>query len=310
MRRFLSRLGAFAALQLAIGLVVVWAYQIDRESYFAAVIDKHERLEATPPGRILFIGGSSVTFGTDSPRVSEALGRPVVNVALHGAFGLAYILSEAEAIVEPGDVVVLTAEYPHFRRDLTSDYVMYVVEQRPASLAYFGWQHFALLLDRAHSYAGNVLRYGIRGMRGRDQTISKPPYVRRGFNAEGDLVAHWDLPRTPKGGRTVGNRKWRPTLYEPVVRRLNAFHRNVRNRGGEALVAFAVVSEPAFEPVAERFEELHQALLRDCTIPLLDTPAQAVLPLDHFYDTEYHLNGVGVQRRMDWLIPALREHLK
>lgn len=309
MRRFLRRLGAFAAVQLVIGAVVLWAYRIDRESYFAAVIDKHERLEQTPPGRILFTGGSSVTFGTDSPRVSKALGRPVVNLALHGAFGLPYILSEAEAAVEPGDVVVLTAEYPHFRKELTSDYLFYVIEQRPASVAYLSWQHFALLLDRAHSYAGNVLRYGIRGLQGRDQTISNPPYVRRGFNAEGDLVAHWDLGQTPKGGKSVGNARWRPTIFEPVVRRLNAFHRNVRSRGGEVYMTYAVVSEPAFERVAKPFEELHRALLRECTIPVLDTPAQAVLPRDHFYDTEYHLNGKGVQRRMDWLIPALREHL-
>ena len=80
MRRFLTRLAVFAALQLTVAAVVVTAYEVDRTSYFAAVIDKHERLDVTPAGRILFVGGSSVTFGVDSPRVRQAVGRPAINL--------------------------------------------------------------------------------------------------------------------------------------------------------------------------------------------------------------------------------------
>ena len=147
MRRFMAQVGAFLAIQAVIATVVVIAYRVDRSNYFGATIDKHALLDATPVARIILVGGSNLTFGMDSPRLSAALERPVVNLSLHAALGLPFLLAEALAVARPGDVVVVSLEYEHFQFDLTSDYLFYVLEQRPESATYLSWSSLRKLLD-------------------------------------------------------------------------------------------------------------------------------------------------------------------
>jgi hypothetical protein len=221
MRTFLLRLAAFAVLQAAVAAVMVTAYRPDPNGFFAAAIDKHALLAVPSPPRVLLAGGSNLSFGMDSARLSAALGRPVVNLAVHGGLGLSFILAEAKAAVRPGDVVVLSLECEHFGRDSTSDYLFDVLEQRPASAAYLSLGQARTLLDDAFGYAGRVVRGGLRRLLGREHP-ARPPYARAAFGALGDVVAHLDLPATESGGASVAPPSWRPVLIEQVMAQLAA----------------------------------------------------------------------------------------
>lgn len=310
MRVFLWQLGAFAVLQAGIAAILLSAYRVDETGYFAATIDKHALLDATPPGRILFVGGSNVTFGMDSPRVSEALGRPAINLSLHAALGLLFMLEEATAVARPGDVIVLSPEYEHFAGDITTDYLFNLLEQRPASSAYLCWRHVPVLLDTATAYFGRVLRRSIRCLLGGSPNVAESPYERGAFNREGDVVAHRQLPREPGGGRDTLYPRWHPGALDRVLDQLNAFDDAMRRRGVTVVYTFPPVSETALENIAPGVQQVYQALLDRCTIPVLDTPASASQPRTEFFDTAYHLNGEGTRRRVDRLIPLLRPRLR
>jgi hypothetical protein len=78
--------------------------------------------------KIVLIGGSSVHFGISAKQLSEALGRPVVNLGSHAGLGADYILYRARRSLEPGDIAMLALEPDLLRRawpvdDVLADYV-------------------------------------------------------------------------------------------------------------------------------------------------------------------------------------------
>ena len=309
MRVFVLQLVAFVALQATIGAFLWSALEANSNSYFAATVDKHNRLEAEPEKRVLFAGGSNLAFGMDSPRVSKALGRPVVNLGLHAALGYKFILSEVETVAREGDVVVLSLEYPHFGTGMVTQHLFDLLEQRPASYSFVAWEDVPTLLDTATIYFGGAMRRAVDNLRGDSEFQFEPPYDRSSFNELGDAVAHRDLPRKPKGGTTTLNKRWRPEILDVVLGELNAFEARLRHRGVEVLYTHPPISEEAVELIAKGTRELHRALVERTTMTVLDTPEEACLPREVFYDTAFHLSGEGTRRRVDRLIPLLREHI-
>jgi len=50
-----------------------------KNSLIGAVIDKNKILSQTKPPKIILVGGSSVSFGTDSKKIQDAYKLPVIN---------------------------------------------------------------------------------------------------------------------------------------------------------------------------------------------------------------------------------------
>jgi hypothetical protein len=55
--------------------------------------------------------------------------------------------------------------------------------------------------------------------------------------------------------------------------------------------------------------EIHEALQRELTLPLLDTPEEACGPDAEMFDTPYHLTGAGMRRYSTHVANRLAEHL-
>src|SRR5688572_22268053 len=106
MRVFLNKFGLFMAIQIVIAMAVLWSYRRQyppQQNFLAASIDKQALLRTQTPPRLIFIGGSSMAFGVDSARIAEACGRHPVNMGLHAALGLKFMLSEVKPHIQSGD---------------------------------------------------------------------------------------------------------------------------------------------------------------------------------------------------------------
>lgn len=99
-------------------------------------------LRAQPHGRIYVVSGSSSLFSLDTKVLSDAVGRPVINLATHAGLGLTYILDRAEREMQPGDTIIFTPEYPLLTlppepSNITIDYVSFFdrgyIATRPAA---------------------------------------------------------------------------------------------------------------------------------------------------------------------------------
>ncbi len=79
------------------------------------IYKKKERLieESTPP-RIILIGGSGTLFGFDSLKICKSTGIKTINFGTHAGLGIDYILYRAKKVLRSGDIAVIVPEYSHF----------------------------------------------------------------------------------------------------------------------------------------------------------------------------------------------------
>ncbi len=309
MRIFLKRFGLFAVLQFLLLLVVLWSYRRQyppEQNYLAASKDKQSLIRTQASPRLIFIGGSSMAFGVKSAEIAKACGRLPVNMGLHAALGLKYMLSEAEPWLRANDWVIVAPEYQQFGRLAgTSDFLVNLIEIDPRHARYLSRdQWVSVFEDGAIRRLGKEVRAVLSrpGRFFRKRTISKtrPYYTRAGFNANGDIVAHLNA-EPPK----IKERQFRlphdPDSVQETVECLNNFAKAAERRGARVWFSHPPLPRPLFEQNKEAFDELETVLARDVRMPQLDRAEDLVFPFEFFFDTWYHLARPGVERRTQLL---------
>jgi len=309
MRKLILRATAFALVQIVVGAVLLSFYDVDESAYLAATHDKHALLErpSTKP-RLIFVGGSNVAFGVNSAVVARDLPYEPINLALHVGVGLRLMLREVEQSLRPGDVVILSPEYQHFtgRR---AGMVLPLLEQRPASIQYVPPVFIPTLLDHAINHAGVVIRASLRNILGRSShTPAAAPYARHAFNRYGDVVGHWRMER-PSKLTGFGFGAYSDGKIQAMVGHLNRFDDRVRAKHARVFFWYPTIPRSTLREHRETIAKIEAEIRRTMTIPVLNQPDAATLPLEFFFDTHYHLTEKGMTYRTRMLIQSLRPHI-
>lgn len=326
MKRFVVEITLFVAVTGGVLFLVCPPVEMDDNSYFASVTDKFNRLEAARGPRVIFVGGSSVAFGNDSPGIGRGLNREPVNMGVHADLGARYVVSSVEPFLRAGDLVVISLEYNMFgteglkgRYDYLLDVRLY--EQRSAAgmkLQEFKdqwdnmlYRYIKLFQDRLERYRKvrklDHLSFGeklerLMKIRARPMYQASPPYSRDAFNRWGDVVAHLDMPSV-EADRPVDFVAARPE-WERTVNLLNRFAATCRDRGVDLVYWYPAIPKAAMKD-NPRFQRIHAFLRENLHIPILNTPGDMAYPDDCFFDTGYHLNRKGRERRNDLLLERL-----
>ena len=306
LRRFRREMGAFAAIQVAI-FAVVWVLNPGpRNDFFEAAPDKHRMLEQHPPPRILIVGGSSVAFGFDGARLEEVTGRRPVNLGLHANFGADFLLNEAAFCARPGDAILLSLEYEHFAGDQTDPTLWQLLGARAASARHVSFRQWRRMLDQGLL----SIRLLTKRVLDKKRRAPLPGYARAGVNEYGDVVGHhdakrrytpdWDAPPSPFSSGAV----------EGFAEQLADFAMDQRRRGVHVLLAYPPLPPVDFDRMRPLIDAVDGALAQHPAIRRLGGPEDSILPLDHFYDTYYHLTGEGQRAATERLAPLLRDALQ
>jgi hypothetical protein len=315
MKRFCSRVVAFALLQALILAVLVWDSDLPRESnYMAATIDKHRRLERTHPPRIIFIGGSNLPFGIQSDLLERELGRPVVNMGLIGALDPEFLLNEVRGRVGAGDVVVLSLEYNLFASEGNWLTLVQLLGYRPASSRFVPPRQWKRLLQEdGLTILGTAARrsFGFASER-TPPSPGEANYTRQGLNQAGDYTAHYRETAT-LSAEPLESPVFRPPMVRPMTPRVRAalerFARHCHERGARFVFSCPPRPREVLQPQAAAVEGIVQSLRRVPQLAVLDTPSEQVYDRSLFYDTAYHLTKAGARQRTSRLIRELREVL-
>ncbi len=67
--------------------------------------------------KIVIVAGSGTLFSIDARRLTETLGVPVINFGVHAELPLAFLLNQAESVVEQGNAVLLPLETELYTRN-------------------------------------------------------------------------------------------------------------------------------------------------------------------------------------------------
>ena len=277
-------------------------------SYFAAVVDKHQRLASLPSPKLAMIGGSGVALSVDSQAIQTAMGMPVVNMGLHAGLGLAFMLDEVDGHLTAGDVALVSPEYALLAGDADNTLT------KAAVLTYLPdpWHYLTSPFD--------AIRYFVqRAQLGRKAfprwLLGKPApdlavYAGTRFNTFGDMVGH--LSQTGVFDVT----HWDPTplpaqrLNGAALSRLERFAARAREAGATVAFVHPALLDMAYErdrATIGAVDTAVRAIAARTGMLVISNVQESLFSLGDIFDTPYHLNAAGRQKRTQRLIRGLQD---
>jgi hypothetical protein len=312
---------ALVLVPLLVGKLIV-VFVPDGNDYALVTHQKHARLAADVPKKLVFVGGSNLSYGLDSSMVAGATGRHITNMGMNGYLGVRYMLEEIKPYVRSPDVVVLSFEYDSFYKSIegrSSDLLM-VVKARPKNLSYLTWSQ-RLGLVRAVPYVAQrktvrLIRESGRSLRDNVRGEQSPDPLRdilaietlAGFEEHGDLVSHFDTTWAYDrlDGYDLSNLKVDPV----IIGHLEAFTSKMQARGVQVLISYTPTTAGFYARHRKSIDDLHERLTAAGSLRVLGAPEEFVFPEQMFFDTVYHLNEDGRAERTRLLIRKIMPYLQ
>jgi hypothetical protein len=272
----------------------------DTNDFVLALRDKSVLMENTPSPRIVFVGGSNLIFGIDSRKVEQKTGLKVVNMSLLAGYGLTFMINAAKPYVKQGDIIFISFEY--YLGEGEMDLLAHTVDMVPEARSFLN-DHEKLLYPWAE--ANLRLQHLIRDLQkiARFNTGSvEKIYTRNGFNSNGDVISHLDKPN-PK---TMGRRyKIEQTDYSKYIAFINEFAAYARNKGAKVFYLYPVYVHSEFIKYHDAIIAYDREMRESLKIPIVNNIDTFVFDDQYFFDTVYHTNKQGRDKRTDKLLEII-----
>lgn len=276
------------------GLIYGLQQNAYEDTYYAELPRKVDRLEQTAGRRVVVIGGSSTAFGIDSKLVEAELGIPCVNFGLYAAFGLKPMLDLSISRLHKGDIVVIAPETTSqmYSSYCGYDYLLQAFEDQIGLLIGLGTDYYPGLVSKLPGYLRDA-----KQLRARGGANGAGVYALSSFDAWGDIV----YPR-PENVMEKGYIEDNlPELRSGIVTKdfldmVNEYARAVRRKGAEVYFSFCPINVLSLTGTDETEREAFVQTLRDgLECPLLSPLSDHIMDAGFFYDSNYHLNDVGMR---------------
>lgn len=285
-----------------------------------ALVFKRYLINNTPSPKVVVMAGSGSMFGVDSEVLSEDLGLPVVNLAMHATIPIEFYPILYPSGIGEGDIVILPLEYEHYLQFTVSldSKGTHMFSQLSISLAlgllpelrksYSPLQLFVLYAKYGLDWISRVSsnRYSpvclrseeavladrkqFRRLQETEDNLYSSPYNYRGLTDCGDMLV--DLPFYGKRTKPYCSN----ILDEVKMDAINGFVAYLRSRGATVVFCWPNLYGPRQKLF---FPELEQVSLSDMLekrgIVLAGAQTAFFFPEDCYYDSLYHLNRYGAR---------------
>jgi len=280
--------------------------------YLATLQDKVQLLKDTPSPRIIFLGGSNLAFGLDSPQIAAKTDYHPVNLGLHVSYGLDPQFQMLKKHLRSDDLVVLCPEYGMFETgfgckieiavetyDIWAESLEFLqpsIEQPLQPLGRSPLRRFAdLVANGRREFADSLNK-------------SAGIYDRRGFNEYGDHIAHHKA--SSKSANKTLNKPRIPSQKDvsQAAVELNSFIALCESKGASVVFPHPpLVTENLTSQSAEALV-FDQALRQHLSCPVITSIDEITLETEFFFDTNYHLTQAGGEYRTAAICEGLRKH--
>lgn len=301
MKHFIKRLLLFCSIILLffiIGLCLPPTPRSSKSLFFAKYL-KDSLLANCPSPRIIFVGGSNLSFGLNSILIKDSLGLNPINTAISGFIGQSYMLASVIEYIRTGDIVVISPEYQLFfgRNSYGGEELLRTVfEVSPNTIKKISFKQWINLCYYIPKYS--LSKFNLREYIYREDY---PPYSVNSFNAFGDACAHWDM-------KEKGCVPYDPIIEEfnpSVIKELKEFKRNLMDKGAILFVTFPGLQASSFEILRDQITRVKSELIKGRFV-LLGSPERYKMPDSLVFDAPYHFCKIGVDIRTQLLIQDLR----
>jgi hypothetical protein len=270
-----------------------------------AAIQKDSLLINTPSPRIIFIGGSNLSFGLNSQEIKDSLHLNPVNMGIHSGIGMKFVLENTLQYVNKGDIIVIVLENAHFFRDWDcgseelfrsvfdvdkSKIKLWSIKQIYNCYPYTG--KYILSKTRKYEYV-NVKEDDVYGV--------------NSFNKYGDVDAHWNLENRHE--QIEPHKEIDTTQYNHrVIKELKLIADKFKEKGCVPLFSYSCLQEASFNNRIDAIRKIEKEYQRNGFV-ILGAPERYMMPDSLLFNTPEHVNKKGVDRRTKFLIEDLKTAL-
>lgn len=321
MKKFLARLAAFVAIQMAILVFVTTYGSMDSctNEYMYCLKDKYDLLVETPSPRIIFIGGSNLAFGLKSGQLKQETGLNPVNMGVHGRLGVTSMIRMVKDNLHPGDLVVVSPEYsamfntPECNRELAIEavriwpgcqrFIQPDIDEPLATLVppTTPLRKLGQSVVRARNRLQKIGSHSDKHTNGESAGI----YLRRSFNRFGDLIAHYQAePTYRENGKLL---HMDDKVFKRVAHELNTFAQFCQTKNAKLYFLHPPISVTKVSNNVEQIHHIDQLMTAMLSFPLLTNVEMATFADDQFFDGQSHLTEQGAKLRTDIVCQQIRQ---
>lgn len=279
-------------------------------NHFAGGINqKHQRLASVASPKIVLVGGSGVSYGYDTQRLEEGLGRPVVNMGVFGQLGLRYMLEEIKGDIRSGDHILVIPEYHQFYyffngwRGLNE-----LVLVRPQAVfditSIKQWKVLARTFPRF--YKGKLKGINTNIKRGFDHLKTGNTL----YNSYGDIVGHHGSEqRFPIDSLSMFHSFVDTSslkIDNEAMEVFAAFVQEMKAKGVTTGFVFPSIPIEQYDRFQHRIVPVEKRIVAIPDLKIINRPTDELLPNEAFYDTVYHLREEPAKRRTERLLGYLK----
>jgi len=286
--------------------------------YYYSVKQKHELLDNTPSPKVVFLGGSNLAFGLDSPMLEKKLGMPVVNMGMCNLFGLRHTFGEVVDSIRPGDLLVLVPEYYmlEFGADGTTElmrdieayppsaiWIFKSFSQSPDTLARLAMLFRTYFAGKWRSIVDSCLNAAKGDLSFR--ALRMPCEPEWCFDKQGDYLGHL---QSPVKSHLVYPMSTGQANQESIAL-INRFSDQVEARGAKLVMLPSPIPQNSYEGSSVNIARLYAQLHDLCRVVIPVKQQRYVFSTEDFYETPYHLNARGRALRTQLTAEDLRDFM-
>ncbi len=276
-------------------------------SLYYAKIDKDSALKNTPSARIIFIGGSNLSFSLNCQAIRDSLKLNPINTAIHRGLGLIYMLDHTFKYIQKGDIIVIAPEYDQFFDDFedggSSDALL--ITSTVNGLGGLSELRIKQLLTSLKYLPA----YGALKLNLSDYINYKPDsedvYSRHSFNRFGDVIAHWRQKNKNVPPISSFGEHFNPEAINEMIE----FENKSRLKGALVYFTFPSLQCSTFEKCKPQIKKVEEEV-RKTDLMILGSPERYEFPDTLIFNAVYHLTKKGLDLRTNNLIADLRKVLK
>lgn len=273
------------------------------QSFYGGLAIKEERLTSIKDkNKIVFVGGSSLSFGLRSEMMSEALGYEIVDYGLYAPMGTKMMSELVYKSIKKGDIVVFAPEISSETYSTKMNFNMFYkcAEKNPHLLDKLSLDN---RMQALASYPYFVSEKVVTSVE------ASAPYDRDSFNAYGDIespiVAKNVLKDFYDSSQMISPSSY--LLDKDFISYVNSYAKKINRKGGKTYFTFSPSNTLSL--IDEHLEEFENGLNEKLNIKVLGDVKTFTYHQNYFYDTNYHLNYAGTIIHSQKMVEVIAKEL-
>jgi hypothetical protein len=306
MKIFLKKFFVFCSILLVVSSIATLlpATPKTSKSLLFALKDKDQLLNQTKKNRIIFIGGSNLSFGLNSQLLKDSLQLNPINTAIHAGIGLKFMINHYKSFIDSNDIIVLVPEYTQYFDNTANGgealfrLIFDVNLSEISQLDYTQIKRIVQFFPKFVISKFNPSEYFV------ENNNELRIYDRSSFNEFGDAVAHWGDSVKTFETENLNDSK----LNNDVFLMIKEFSNYVKFKNARLFVSFPCYDLYSFIKNSSEINLIYKNLLKT-EVSLLGGPEQFSFARQYNYNSPYHLTFLGANKRTTLMIKLIQEKL-